>query len=107
MIQAPAARVRGKRAPNGWELPDKLDLKNCRFLSYDRPAQAFADLFCIPLSVGMLARIDQSCARWVEGVVEQIRQKLIRARVVHFDETGLNINGELYWLYGAGTQGFT
>jgi transposase len=82
-------------------------LKNYGFLSYDRTAQAFADLFCIPLSVGTLASIDQRCARRVEGVVEQIRQKLIRARVVHFDETGLNINGELYWLHGAGTQGFT
>ena len=82
-------------------------LKNHGFLSYDRTAQAFSDLFSIPLSVGTLASIDQRCARRVEGVVEQIRQKLIREKVVHFDETGLNINGELYWLHGAGTQRFT
>jgi transposase len=82
-------------------------LKNYGFLSYDRTAQALADLFSIPLSVGTLASIDQRCARRVEGVVEQIRQKLIQAKVVHFDETGLNINGKLYWLHGAGTQGFT
>jgi transposase len=82
-------------------------LKNYGFLSYDRSAQAFADLFCIPLSVGTLASIDQRCARRVEGVVEEIRQKLIGEKVVHFDETGLNINGELYWLHGAGTQGLT
>lgn len=82
-------------------------LKNYGFLSYDRTAQAFADLFGIPLSVGTLASIDQRCARRVEGVVEQIREKLIRARVVHFDETGLNINGQLHWLHGAGTQGLT
>jgi transposase len=82
-------------------------LKNYGFLSYDRTAQAFADLFCIPLSVGTLASIDQRCARRVEGVVEEIKQKLIRSKVVHLDETGLNINGELHWLHGAGTQGFT
>lgn len=82
-------------------------LKNYGFLSYERTAQAFSDLFSIPLSVGTLASIDQRCARRVEGVVEQIRLKLIRAKVVHFDETGLNINGELYWLHGAGTQHFT
>ena len=82
-------------------------LKNYGFLSYDRSAQAFSDLFSLPLSVGALVSIDQRCARRVQGVVEQIRQKLIRARVVHFDETGLNIKGELYWLHGAGTQGFT
>src|SRR5271169_6771409 len=82
-------------------------LKNYGFLSYDRTAQAFSDLFSIPLSVGTLVSIDQRCARRVEGVVEQIRQKLIRSKVVHFDETGLNINGELYWLHGAGTPGLT
>jgi transposase len=82
-------------------------LKNYGFLSYDRTAQAFADLFGIPLSVGTLASTDQRCARRVEGVVEEIRQKLIRSKVVHFDETGLNINGELHWLHGAGTQSFT
>ena len=82
-------------------------LKNYGFLSYDRTAQGFSDLFSIPLSVGTLVSIDQRCARRVEGVIEQIRQKLIRSKVVHFDETGLNINGELYWLHGAGTQGLT
>lgn len=82
-------------------------LKNYGFLSYERTAQALADLFCIPLSVGTLANIDERCARRVEGVVEQIKEKLIREKVVHFDETGLNINGQLYWLHGAGTQGLT
>ena len=82
-------------------------LKNHGFLSYDRTAQAFSDLFSIPLSVGTLASIDQRCARRVQGVVEQIRQKLIRAKVVHFDETGLNVNGSLYWLHGASTQELT
>ena len=82
-------------------------LKNYGFLSYDRAVQAFADLFSIRLSAGTLASIDQRCARGVEGAVEEIRQKLIREKVVHFDETGLNINGELYWLHGAGTQGLT
>ena len=37
--------------------------------------------------------------------MEQIREKLIRAEVVHFDETGLSNNGKLHWLHGAGTRG--
>ena len=82
-------------------------LKNYEFKYYDRTAQAFSDSFSIPLSVGTLASIDQRCARRVEGVVDEIKQKLILAGSVHFDETGFNINGELYWLHGAGTQGFT
>src|SRR5271157_440003 len=42
-------------------------LKSYGFLSYDRAAQAFADLFSIRLSAGTLASIDQRCARGVEG----------------------------------------
>jgi transposase len=82
-------------------------LKNYGFLSYQRTAQALSDLFAIPVSGGTLAGIDRRCARRVEGVVEQIRKKLIRAEVVHFDETGLSINGTLHWLHGAGSRDFT
>jgi len=82
-------------------------LKNYGFLSYQRTAEALSDLFAIPVSAGTLASIDRRCARRLEGVVEQIRKKIIRAEVVHFDETGLSINGKLHWLHGAGTRGFT
>jgi transposase len=82
-------------------------LKNYGFLSYQRTAEALSDLFAIPVSAGTRASVDRRCARRLEGVVEQIREKLIRAEVVHFDETGLSINGKLHWLHGAGTRGFT
>jgi transposase len=82
-------------------------LKNYGFLSYDRCAQAFADLFGVPLSRGTLVSIDERCARRVAGVVEQIRQQLMREKVVHFDETGLNVNRTLYWLHAAGTKKLT
>jgi hypothetical protein len=82
-------------------------LKNYGFLSYQRTAEALSDLFAIPVSAGTLASIDRRCARRLEGVVEQIREKLIREEVVDFDETGLSINGKLHWLHGAGTRGFT
>jgi len=82
-------------------------LKNYGFLSYQRTAQALSDLFAIPVSAGTLASTDGRCARRLERVVEQIREKLVRAPVVHFDETGLSINGKLHWLHGASTPAFT
>ncbi len=83
------------------------DLKNYGLLSYSRTAEALWDLLAIPVSAGTLAGIDRRCAARLQGVVEQIREKLIKAEVAHFDETGLSVNGELYWLHGAGTQRFT
>ena len=76
-------------------------LKNYGFPSYQRTAEALSDLFAIPVSAGTLASTDSRCARRLEKVVEQIREKLVRAPVVHFDETGLSINGKLHWLHGA------
>jgi transposase len=82
-------------------------LKNYGLLSYCRTAEALRDLFEIPISAGTLAGIDRRCAARLQGVVEQIRKKLMKAEVAHFDETGLSINGELHWLHGAGTPRFT
>jgi transposase len=82
-------------------------LKDCGPLSYERTLQALSDLFSVPVSLGTLISIDERCSRRVEGVVEQIRQRLMPEKVVHFDETGLNINGQLSWLHGAGTPGLT
>jgi len=82
-------------------------LKNYGFLSYQRTAEALSDLFAIPVSAGTLASTDGRCARRLERVVEQIREKLVHAPVVHFDETGLSINGKLHWLHGASTRAFS
>jgi transposase len=64
-------------------------------------------LFAIPVSAGTLANTDRCCARRLERVVDHIREKLVHAPVVHFDETGLSINGKLHWLHGAGNRAFT
>jgi transposase len=82
-------------------------LKNYGLLSYSRTAEALWDLLAISISAGTLAGIDRRCDARLHGVVEQIRKKLMKAEVVHFDETGLSVNGELYWLHGAGTPRFT
>ncbi len=82
-------------------------LKNYGFLSYQRTAEALSDLFAISVSAGTLASTDGRCARRLERVVEQIKEKLVRAPVVHFDETGLSINGKLHWLHGASNRAFT
>jgi transposase len=82
-------------------------MKNYGLLSYKRTAEALSDLFAIPISAGTLAGIDRRCAARLQGVVEEIRKKLMKAEVAHFDETGLSVNGELYWLHGTGTPRFT
>jgi transposase len=78
-------------------------LKDYALLPFHRNAQLMEDLFGVQLSPGTLARMEQECAQRLQPIGEQLCQALRGAEVVHFDETGLSINGKLSWLHSAGT----
>jgi transposase len=78
-------------------------LKDYALLPYQRLRQLMGDLFGVRVSAGTLARIEQDCAERLRGTVEQIRSEVQTSAVVHFDETGLRVEGKLSWLHSAGT----
>ena len=79
-------------------------LKNYGLLPYQRTAELFADLFSIPISVGTLVNINATCAQRLAGVSEMIRETIGGQPVVGFDETGMSIGGQLWWLHVASTE---
>ena len=82
-------------------------IKNYGLLSYERAAELFEDLFSVPLSPGTLVNIDRNISERLEGVAERIKQNIIVSSIVHFDETGMRIEGKLHWLHVAGTNELT
>jgi transposase len=82
-------------------------LKNQGLLSYQRTAEVFMDLLGVSLSEGTLAGIDRRCARRLEPVVQEIKDRLLQSRVRHYDETGMSINGKLAWLHSTSTSEYT
>jgi transposase len=78
-------------------------LKDYALLPYGRLQQLMGDLFGVRVSAGTLAHIEQDCAERLKETVEQIRREVQAAAVVHFDETGLRIEGKLCWLHSAST----
>ena len=82
-------------------------LKNQGLMSYQRTAEVFEGLLGVPLSEGTLAAIDRRCAKRLEPVVEEIKDRLLHATVRHYDETGLSINGKLSWLHSASSERYT
>lgn len=82
-------------------------LKNQQLIPYDRGQQFFADLFDLNVSPGTLQNIIQKAAGRLEPVIEQIKSGLRNSPVVHFDESGLYINGSRYWFHSAGTETLT
>jgi transposase len=82
-------------------------LKNQGLMSYQRTAEVFEGLLGVSISEGTLAAIDRRCAKRLEPVVDEIKDRLLRATVRHYDETGLSINGKLSWLHNASNERYT
>jgi transposase len=82
-------------------------IKNYGLLSYERAAELFEDLFSVPLSLGTLVNIDRNCADRLEEVVGSIKENIVASPIVHFDETGMRIEGKLHWLHVSSTDELT
>lgn len=73
-----------------------------QFGAQKRVAQAVADLFGVPISQGSVAAMTTRAAKRLEGdFLTQLRQRLAREKLVHFDETGLRVAGKLHWVHSA------
>ena len=79
-------------------------IKSYGLLSYERAAELFEDLFGVPLSSGTLVNIEREIGERLEEVNERIKDQILDSPVVHFDETGMRIEGKLHWLHVAGTE---
>ena len=58
------------------------------------------------LSEGTIVNAQKSLNKKLTPIVEEIKNRLIKAEVLHVDETGVRINGKLNWLHTACTNDF-
>ncbi len=68
-----------------------------------RAAATLADLLAAPVSVGTVASMIVTAAEGLGTFTETVRSRLAAAPVVHFDETGLRVEGRLAWVHSAST----
>ena len=69
-----------------------------------RTSAIFEDLYGHGLSEASVLTANQRLENRVESVNEQVKAALRAADVVHFDESGLRIEGKLNWLHVASTS---
>jgi transposase len=74
-----------------------------QFLSKKRTAQALAELFGTPISHGTVAVMTARATDGLDSFLELVRGQIAAAPVVHFDETGLRVDGKLRWVHSAST----
>ena len=75
-----------------------------QFLSKKRTAQALSELFGTPVSTGTVGTAAGRAAADLQEFTRHVTARIIAAPVVHFDETGLRVQGKLRWLHSASTD---
>lgn len=84
-------------------------LSQYQLLPYERIREYFTDQLDIPLSSGSLYNFINSAYSKLEelNVPEIIKANLEKEKVLHADETGININGTRQWLHNASSLKWT
>ena len=75
-----------------------------QFLSKKRTAAALVELFGTPVSEGTVATMTSRAAEGLGEFLNQVKDRLVEAQVVGFDETGLRVAGRLHWVHCARTS---
>lgn len=84
-----------------------LYLNKQHFIPSGRTCEIVEDLFGQPVSEGTLATALDECAQALAEMEAVIKRAMAQARVGHFDETGMYVEGKRGWLHSASTQHWT
>ncbi len=82
-------------------------LNQSYLLPFDKISDLFEDLFAQPMNVSTIISSNETLYDALEHTEAAIKKQIENSAVVHFDETGLPINGQLNWLHTASTDKLT
>ena len=78
-----------------------------QLLPAGRTCELLDEVLGAKVSQGTLYNVREQCFEQLEPITHQIQSAIVDAEVVHFDETGMRVNGKLWWLHVACTSGLT
>jgi transposase len=79
-------------------------LTTYQLLPLKRAAELVSDILGIKISQGMIVASGQEAYEKLEEPESVIKDDIVSSEVVCFDESGIRVNGETYWLHSAGTK---
>lgn len=79
-------------------------LNSYHFIPIARTCQVFEDFYGHAPAWAFVADANQAVETGSAPALVEIQQQLLQAKVVHFDETGLRVAGQLHWLHSASTD---
>ena len=82
-------------------------LSQYQLLPYERTSELFSNLFGIEIAAATIFNANRACFEALKSVEDKIKQQITASSVVHFDETGLYVEGGRWWLHVASTDNLT
>ena len=84
-----------------------VSLSQQQLVPLARVCEVMQDAFGVRLSQASVVGFNRHAARALAGTVAAIGQAVQRAAVVHADESGIRVKGQLHWLHCLVTTGLT
>lgn len=82
-------------------------LANIGMVSHDRIVQLMDSMARMKMSTGTVHNMLEELSKKVEVPVAAIRSMISKLPLVHFDETGLRVEGGLYWVHSCCNDRYT
>lgn len=79
-------------------------LNSYHFIPIARTCELLGDFYGHAPAWALVAEANQAVAAGSAPALAEIQQQLCQQKVVHFDETGLRVAGQLQWLHSASTD---
>ena len=78
-----------------------------QLVPYNRIEDMFLDQLGIPISGGTIYNFNEDAYHRLEMFEAIVKSKLINSRLIHVDETGINIDGKRLWLHSTSNDLWT
>jgi transposase len=82
-------------------------LSQYQLLPYGRLAEYFRDQIGLPINQETIRNFNQKAYKKLENFEGFLKQKLINEKILHADETGINIDSKRQWLHGNSNEQWT
>jgi transposase len=82
-------------------------LMEWQLLPSERTCDLLREVLGVKVSEGTLYTTRAQCFKQLEPIASEIQAAIRGSDVVHFDETGMRVNGKLWWLHVACSSGLT
>ncbi|MGE5441125.1 MAG: IS66 family transposase [Bacteroidota bacterium] len=82
-------------------------LNNEYKMPYEKISQLFNDLFGYSINESTIVSSNEACSNNLTESEQVIKQAVIDSPVVHFDESGIRVDGKIRWLHNSSTEKYT